>query len=263
MDQERLHLGSFRKRGQTLTWFGPDNEKNFLANKNKTEMKPWLNVEILYKINDHGFRCQNIDSSKDSLVFLGCSHTFGVGLPEYDTFASHVAEHFNLTNFNLGVPGGSMDTCFRLGKYWIPAIRPKCVILAQPIDIRLEVIEDDEIKQLNPSNIFDMKHVKVGKDPRDNFVSRSSGSKYEDFYLSWTDNHSNCALNKEKNTLALEHICYQNDIPFLYFDYEELAKKHKPIQDYARDLMHYGPSVQEDIANYVIERLTTSKNMLL
>jgi len=245
MYQELLHSGRFEKRAQTFKWFHDDSEKNFLANKNKKEMKPWLDVEILYKINDYGFRCQKIDSSKDSLVFLGCSHTFGVGLPEQNTFANYVAQHFNLVNYNLGVPGGSMDTCFRIGKYWIPFIKPKAVILAKPNKIRLELLGQDSIKRLMPYTVFD------------------GQSRYEQFYLDWTDNDYNCSLNSEKNTLALEHICAQNNIPFLYLENEALANKHKPIQDYARDLIHLGPSIQEDIANYIIERLTTSKNMLL
>ena len=40
---------------------------------------------------------------------LGCSFTFGVGLPIEDTFTQKVADHFDLENFNLSTPGRGLD----------------------------------------------------------------------------------------------------------------------------------------------------------
>ena len=41
--------------------------------------------EVSYNINEHGFR-HNTDFSKKTILFCGCSMTFGTGLAEEDTY---------------------------------------------------------------------------------------------------------------------------------------------------------------------------------
>lgn len=64
-----------------------------------------------YTINDYGWRETNLNqskfNSKVSLLFWGCSFTFGEGLNDDEIFASVLSERMKIQTYNFGVPGSS------------------------------------------------------------------------------------------------------------------------------------------------------------
>lgn len=73
--------------------------------------------ELLYdvKINFDGLGRRKVKippnkANDTSMVFLGCSYTFGEGIEDFETFSSRLSEIFQNTNvYNLGKSGGSIN----------------------------------------------------------------------------------------------------------------------------------------------------------
>lgn len=110
-----------------------DNEKSFRKNLKKKKQEDWIynTKSITYKINSHGFRTSpfsKIDWA-NSIVVLGCSNVYGVGLAVEDTMCSQLEKILNIPVVNLGIPGSAVDlVCWNsliLHNYYP---RPKAVI---------------------------------------------------------------------------------------------------------------------------------------
>ena len=106
----------------TVQWYPSDTKNLFEENISDPTMKSLMHkigwcdeqgnhTKIIYNLNKNGHRCKNLDGDiGKGILFLGCSHTFGVGLNEKDTFAYKVADHFGRECFNYGLPGKGLDT---------------------------------------------------------------------------------------------------------------------------------------------------------
>ena len=83
------------------------------------------NHPISYKINNFGFRSDDISEKtvKDNYVFIGCSNTFGLGVPVDHIWSYQLNNFLNGSSFiNLGTRGGNVETMvynfFSLVKYF-------------------------------------------------------------------------------------------------------------------------------------------------
>src|SRR6056300_1497585 len=116
-----------------------------------TPEKPVLNdwVKLSYEVNSHGFRGIEMPTVKKprSIITLGCSNTFGVGMPIGQIWPTLVGNTLKIRAYNLGVPLGSLDTAFRVLLAWLPKIRPSHVFLLEPPGIRYETITSHGIKK--------------------------------------------------------------------------------------------------------------------
>jgi hypothetical protein len=223
---------------QELEWIAADSLTNYQTNLKsrygELEQYQWIDSNITYKLNNHGFRCENFNHS-NSVVFLGCSHTFGVGLPIASTWAQIVADSLKLTCYNLALPGTSNDTAFRLAYHWIEKIKPKCVIHCQIDSSRFELINGEDIVRFNSSladkNILSV-HDKI-------------------FYKKWVATDVNSELNKQKNILAIKKICNDLNIRIEIVDSHFFIKSRV---DLARDLSHSGVATNKNFSDLVLKR---------
>lgn len=77
----------------------------FGKEKNKKEAKLANGIEYLY--NEYSFRGGGF-SGKSELLVAGCSMTFGIGVPEQDTWGARLAKFLNIDDFaNIGLAGAS------------------------------------------------------------------------------------------------------------------------------------------------------------
>ena len=195
------------------------------------ESNGWIDKEITYKFNSFAFRCEEF-TNDPGILFLGCSHTVGVGLPIEHTWPTLVASKLNLKCYNLGQGGGSTDTAYRLGSHWIPKILPKIVVLLLPEMHRLEVVSERYIEFLTPM---------------------SPPGYYSEFYKIWSYFDANCQLNSEKNTHALASISNRHGCKFI-----SLSTKQLKGLDLARDLSHSGVRSHLDLASTVLSLINTT-----
>lgn len=219
---------------KTLDWlpYSDSNELFFENLKNRKQElieNGWLPFKnIKYTFNSLGFRCDEFDSISQSILFLGCSYTVGVGLNLEDTFSYITSKNLNLNLINLGIGGTGADTAFRLGSYWIPKIKPKIVIHLQLNAERIELISDNKFFNLLP-----------------NYCPKDFKFFYE---FIWLSDDTNSYLNSLKNNLALEYICKQHNIKFIHHGIFNFLE----TRDLARDLMHPGVKSHLDLSKKLL-----------
>lgn len=221
--------------GKTLTWLGTDSQLLYDNNCNDPEQRARLEragwypyTEIRYQFNSHGFRTDEFDSSSRILT-LGCSYTQGVGLHRNQTWPEVLGQELGCSAWNLGVGGGSLDTCFRLLEYWIERLAVKAVVVLVPHIDRVEIVlNDSRVESCGPWS--------------DEFM--------KDFYRCWVDHSDNSAINRRKNILAMQAICNQRQTPILFY-YPETEFRGEIGGGKARDLKHYGAAQHQRLAGRI------------
>jgi len=109
----------------------PKNEILHIYGKPGTEIyQPDL---YSYIFNSDGFRSIELDQNTD-IVALGCSHTFGIGLPIEYTWVNQLGSMLSKNIINISQPGGSVryliDTFYKF--YYKEKINPKIVLCNFP-----------------------------------------------------------------------------------------------------------------------------------
>lgn len=225
---EIFKLSGYREfSNKEIDWLPMDTEelfkKNLKVNFQLLKEQGWVDNKFTYRFNRDGFRCNDFPQD-DSIAFLGCSFTIGIGLPESVIFPTLVSQSLKLKCVNLGVGGSSADTAFRLAFYWLPKIKPKLVVLLSPHMHRLEIYDNKEFHHHRPTH---------AKGSTDCILS-------EEY----------CYLNQQKNILGIEKICNSLGTKFLGL---KLEKDFIQVpNDFARDLSHSG----------IQSHLETSKKIL-
>lgn len=222
-----------------LNWWPMDSEERFNmhmlneSSANRLAELGWTDNSITYKFNSDGFRCnQELTPDSDSIMFLGCSLTAGIGIPNESTWAYQVAEHLGLACYNLGWPGGSPDTVFRMAQYWIPLLKPKQIVCLWPQETRREIFLNNTIQQ----------QVTMVDD--------------NTCYTEWLSDERNYHYQFLKNRLALEHVCSTAGTPLLQLFQDDCDIFN--IDHCARDLAHPGIDANTEFAKTIISNLENS-----
>jgi hypothetical protein len=222
-------------KGQELKWLLMDTEELFDKNMSNDKIRKelndlnWTKDSITYKFNDQGFRSEEFDSSGNSIVFLGCSYTVGIGVQWEDTFSKIVSDDLKLKCFNLGIGAGSMDSCFRFAIYWLEKLKPKIVVLLEPNK--------------------DRKEIKISKHT---YRNESPGHHlYKNFYKDWILEEQNMNLLREKNFLAIKYLSNKINTKFISMTIGAGAGPDGK----ARDLTHSGPDWHSIKARYILKEI--------
>lgn len=132
---------TWQPKSMKCTWFCTDSKDNFLQRKNNV----FTPESFSYNFNQYGYRIGdhdwNLNTSRQRMVVLGCSHTVGVGVPWEQSWAKMLADHVDCELFNLGVAGGSSDSVLRTLHQSISIIKPDIVAVYWPEPIRWEIYE--------------------------------------------------------------------------------------------------------------------------
>ena len=242
---KNLEYGSWNLSNSTLAWSGYDSLERWKAhNKKKHTREQLINLgytdeSITYKYNEYGFRTEPFHDKGNSIIFLGCSYTVGIGVRYEKTMPYIVSRKLNLDCINLGVHGGTNDTSFRLANYWIEKLKPSIVVF-QPT-------EHSRFETYNGSS-------KDGY-PVQCVVNHAPPNKcITDFYYYYLRFDENIKLNYDKNRLAIEAIANKNRIKFIQTHDVELLKGW-PKDDLGRDLKHPGVQSHRAMAKRVINKI--------
>ena len=235
----KLNYDSYYKKyaNQSLDWLTSDTkelyEKNLVEQIELLNQFNWVDKSFTYKFNSHGFRCDEF-TTDPTIMFLGCSHTCGIGLPVETIWPELVAKHLNMRCANLGIGGSSNDTAFRLCHHWIDVIQPKIVIFLQPLKNRLELVNHTESNNLSI------------------LWSDKSSDRFHNFLKDWSIDDNNSHLNSLKNKLAIESICASKKIKLIVQDTDEFVRCRI---DLARDLMHYGVDTHKKFTDRLLTKI--------
>jgi hypothetical protein len=230
----------------TSDWFPTDTQElyeqhlNDPVKKQQLEKFGWINADITYVNNSHGFRTPEFNSL-ENFITVGCSFTYGIGLPQRCVWPELVSQHVDIPVYNLGIGGGSVDTCYRLLKHYIPLIKPKFVIMLQPQSTRLEIFLDHDRSYIHspgfPNNL--------------NF-------QQDQWIKHWYTNTKNIDIHLQKNIDAITYVCNKYSVDFyLYPDYyiynpSSVFLKNRKLS-LARDLMHPGVLFHQRLAAQMVQ----------
>jgi hypothetical protein len=220
-------------RSKELVWFNTDSKETYLLNfktrGDDLKLHGWLDAYFTYKFNSHGFRCEEF-SDEPTLMALGCSNTFGVGMPIDKIWPEMLAKELNMKCANMGVCGGSLDSSFRVCHGYIDIVKPKIIIVLEPPPGRMQLFRVNNV----PNNIGVW-----------NTNTQDPNDPIESFAKLWLSNDNNHYFNREKNILAIEQMCVERNIKFIHEQYDVLYPGDPPGSELepgvlARDLWHPG-----------------------
>jgi hypothetical protein len=211
---------------QELEWIPGDSLEQWQHNMKDPERRKVLEKYgwdrpggITYKLNQHGFRCNNF-TDQPGIVTLGCSFTAGLALPVDHIWPTLVAQKLELELWNLGVPGVGMDTCFRLFDHYVTKLNVKMVCMLRPPQNRFEWTRGDgTVEYVTPNTENHSRAQQV-----------------------WYQHQQNSEQNYLKNTMAIQYLCMANNVKLIILDLHNDLFNTPPRDPWppARDLRHVG-----------------------
>ena len=220
----KLQTSKYSKNNAVLKWLPGDTEQDFLDRLKKDPTNPsllyYLENPISYRLNNYGFRTPiDFVNGVEGNLFLGCSHTFGIGHHLENTWSWKLNEYIGGNFLNLSVGGTGIGTAFRLLYGLKEIIKPKNVFLYFPHPYRFEYF-----------------------DPRQN--------RWNTTMSAWNPNNR---LIVEKNNMemfyhlhfnAIQSICKELNTPLYAVNHyigPKDGRKHVTFPDCAREV-HSSPS---------------------
>lgn len=219
-------------------WYPSDTEQKFTQNLKKfpdsRTLNYYLENPIKYILNSDYFRTHSeLGSGKSGNVFLGCSHTFGIGLHLEDTWAYKVNQKIGGEFYNLGIPGGSIQNIFINFAHNISRLNIQNVFIYLPHTYRYLYFKKDGT--MTPLHL----HGLLNGESKDTLSSRSiiNYLSTEYSYLIYF-----AFLN------AIENLCNKYKVN-CYFFAEVPALHMNENWIFARDLLHFPPMFHSFIAD--------------
>ena len=232
--------GRGKREPATLEWYPSDTKERFESAPE--DFKEYWNSKkhiMDYKLNSYGMRCEEIEADRESIVFLGCSMTFGIGCPKIWTWAYKTAKHFGLREVNLGLPAGSLDAAFRLYYHWQPFVKAKMTVLAIPPGYRMERVCDDRANPLQSLGAWQQWR----QDQQDIVNSMK------------LLNDPNIYLNYNKNILAIKKIAEDTGSQFFTIPWTSMEWRITKGMRGARDRAHPDQKWHGKVAEKLINEL--------
>jgi len=231
----------------TNTWCSTDNQAKFDINceKDVSFKMYWTSDEnqFGYHINRYGYRVSPKEETwtkdQDNIMFVGCSHTFGIGVDWKDTFVAKIGEHLNTNIMNLGSPGGSLDLSYRLASLWVPYIKPKKLFLYTPPWPRIELIVN---RDNDYTTFYALSHRNLDRHP-------------EWSHLETLFTGENLMFNMDKNIKAIEKVAEENDVDFYCVHHVDHMDQTAGGNRLGRDNGHGGKAWHDKVAEHFIGML--------
>jgi len=218
-----------------VDWYPSDTKERF-ESLPKEHQDYWREQSpINYNLNTYGFRSDEFPEKecRESITFLGCSNTFGVGMPKEHTWTSILAKELNLKEINLGIASGSLDSAFRIYNEWQPIHKSKITCLFIPPTNRMEVAREGLWRTLGHWSLDDTNY----------------GLELKSFIIDLLSD-INQEIRTDRNLAAIKYIAQETDSKFIAFPFfDEVADKK------ARDNMHPGHAFNIYAANKFIEAI--------
>jgi len=217
---------------------GSDKPELFEKNlKIKPDNWYYRNISIDYLYNKLGHRCKGIDKIdlNNYILFVGCSHTEGVGNRTIDTFPYLVSDALKCDYYNLSVGGTGIDTMIHNLNIWLHKIKhqPKYIVWQWP--------ESTRYLSYDGANIS-IHGVWQNDINTQNFIIYGDMSNY--FYARMK--LAEILLEQLPNVVEIDFFTKTNKN--IFFD----------CLDLARDDLHYGVESNKNLAKLLIDKLKIS-----
>jgi hypothetical protein len=194
---------------------------------------------INYSYNNLGHRCKPIReiNLENYILYIGCSHTEGVGNLLEDTFPYIVSNELQCDYYNLSIGGTGIDTMVYNLNMWLHKIKnpPKYIVWQQPEPTRYLSYDDKTI------NIHGLWH---NTELVQNFIITGDMNNFFNARVKLAQE----LLKQIHNVIQIDFFTKTNNNIF----FEKL--------DSARDDLHYGMLSNRNVANLLIENIKNHNN---
>jgi hypothetical protein len=197
-------------------------------NTDNHSVEYYIKNPIQYKLNNYGFRTpDDFNNYDEGNVFLGCSHTFGVGHHLENTWSYKLNQTIGGKFWNLGIGGSGVMTHFRLLLGFYKELKIKNIFHFAPKYPRYEFIENGV-----PQHYILNEFSKNWKDKFGNLVINSllTNEQIEFNWLVYTN-----AIKSIANEVGCNYYLIEGDIGLFNTDESLLA----------RDLVHHTTKEQD------------------
>lgn len=229
------HSGVFK-------WIPTDSEENYIKQSREFKKK-WDSTIIEYDLNSYGHRCEEIHGEdRESMIALGCSNTFGLGMPNDSLWSTLLSKHLGIKNYNLGVAGGSLDSAFRVYNEWQPILKSKYTFIVIPVGIRKELGgHGDQFRHFGTWSIE--KELNDGSLDTTDFISKNV--IHENSHI----------VNIQRNLAAIENIANKTDSKLIVLEQKNEIREGVPSNKKARDNIHPGHDWHHKVFQKFIEKI--------
>lgn len=202
---------------RTVKWFSSDSSANFRYHYKKYPLlfKRYKDTPIEYTLNSYEFRTDfelEKDRRKKVDIFLGCSHTFGVGHYVENTWPYFMCKYTGNRLVNLAMGGhGTMHSFYHLLKY-IDFYNVQNVFHFQPIYPRYDYFNVSTLKKRKGQviHVHTPHHVMI------------NGEKPP--LMAWTPEYEREILVSDsymhfshiQNITAIRGLCAERNIPYFH-----------------------------------------------
>lgn len=197
----------------------------------------WANRSIYYQLNKQGYRCSEWDKIdwSSSILFFGCSQTFGVGLPLDMTIPYLVEQSLGISCINLARMGSScMFQWANTVRLYSAGIRPRAVVYVWPDHCRVTHF-------LASPMVLSVGTWREGHELMPWVLDSNQGQEFFRHVVLTVNSLWTCPIIH--TTFTEENLKVLN--PAVCFRHE----------DSARDLKHPGPKSAQLLANYLVANL--------
>jgi hypothetical protein len=249
-------LGNPALANMTFDWYPSDAEKAY----QQTANQKYGRDAIKYHFNEHGFRCDQFSKAGPSILFVGCSHTVGVGLPLEDTwswqFKTAIEQELNrpITYWNLAHGGMTQDYAVRQLILSKDFLEPDVIIALLPTGCRQEVGNENHVNVISPTTRNASKHYAFICEENAMFTTAKTLFSLREITRGWSGGF----FWKSYDMIS----DYFGPMTAHRFDHNRLYAEWKDA-DLARDLLHAGPvsnafftkNLVEEVGDRVLEIL--------
>jgi hypothetical protein len=206
-------------------------EHHLQIKKEKPSLQYYIKNPIKYQLNNCGFRTPDDFNSVDvGNIFLGCSHTFGIGHHLENVWSYKLNQIIGGKFWNLGISGTGVTTHFRLLLAFYKELKIKNIFHFAPKYPRYEFIENG-----TPQNYIINNYNKEWESKFGNLMADSLLTEEQ------------CEFNWMSYTYAIKGLA--EEIGCNYYLIEGDTGWHAQDDNslLARDLLHHTTKVQHSI----------------
>lgn len=245
VDLKADQISLLGKPNSTFLWYPQDDEKTFKNNLKENPTDPsllyYVKNPINYTVNSNRFRTVDEFSLEDpGNVFLGCSHTYGIGLHQEHTWAYKVNSVIGGKFWNLGVPGSSLQMAYLMLLRYYKDMNIKNVFMYHPHLHRYLTYNNDKWHNLSIHN-FNQTEAKSR-------LSKRTVSNYISTEYSY--------LNFSAYSNAIKYLCNKLNVPlYLITSFPNVDYNNLPDDNInARDLKHFPTTSHNYLANEFLKK---------
>ena len=227
-----------------------DDEKRWRKQK-KIQSSDWKyhslkTNPIYFNTNSIGYRTHEFEFNEDSeyLMTFGCSNTYGLYLHEQERYSNLIEDNTRIKTYNLGICGGSAGLIMtNLSKFLYSNVKkPSAVIIQWPEYMRLNFVFSEPhegIYNVRANTRYGSK-IKV-------FEELVRHGNILETYSLWAKD-TVCKMLDSFNIKVIEFVKDREESDFYNVPCVEKI-------DRAYDNKHIGTLTNQEISNFVIERL--------